>query len=459
MPVSGQWKSHARSSSSAQHGKFENVSKELVSRLIIFENIIHNNNHQSHETDLSKSVTVADRKVPGSTGARASCNSHSNVNHSESRQNSLGAEKAIVKPPEVTNFNDSDSKIIDEVSTKVTEVESSKEISLRQKSKKKSKRYKPEFAFAKSVLHYVPLSGTAKGIKSSKISQKSRDSTSNLESARNKSFSREELRYVSISLPTNFVHLASATHDKLLPNGDSPTSSLNVITHDEKRAKLKYLGGDYQEIVIAPATSKVTDKIVKNSNDYRTTYVEIKQKSPLNFTITKRSQGSEESATSSSSSSSSSSLSLSLITTSCDSDNLENRAKVLSLENGQGVPEVVKTSENEGNREETIEEDTGIDAPVYEAMSEFSINSTFAPAIRANSNYLWREGRGNRNIEKDCGTSDEIAIEFTDNSIDDNSHDVYDDVGLSHVDTEVNFNFSYVDMQNCNDGILRMLYT
>lgn len=51
------------------------------------------------------------------------------------------------------------------------------------------------------------------------------DNKSNLISSKLKTLSREELRNIKISKPTNFVHLASATNPKLIVNGNSSNLS------------------------------------------------------------------------------------------------------------------------------------------------------------------------------------------------------------------------------------------
>ena len=116
------------------------------------------------------------------------------------------------------------------------------------KAKKKCKR---EFGFAKNVLHYVPISSHVKRYKKLRKSSLS-SSLGSLknhqlsgkfdldDSCRSRSLSREELKYVTISSPTNFVHVASATKNQLLASSDAKTSSEQpIITHEEKFVDLR----------------------------------------------------------------------------------------------------------------------------------------------------------------------------------------------------------------------------
>lgn len=109
--------------------------------------------------------------------------------------------------------------------------------------------------FAKNVLHFVPgyLAKGPKGTKKKKPSHLS-SSLSSLKPAsnvgtsldsryRSRSLSREELKYLKISSPTNFVHVASATNPSLVSNENTIGFSLEqvVITHEEKCATLPLL--------------------------------------------------------------------------------------------------------------------------------------------------------------------------------------------------------------------------
>ena len=125
---------------------------------------------------------------------------------------------------------------------------------------KPKKKYKREFAFAKNVLHYVPISNHVKRYKKLRKSSLS-SSMGSLKnnhlageydfdaSCRSRSLSREELKYVSISSPTNFVHVASATNPKLLANSDAISGSEHmIITHEQKFADLRVFKKDFKKI-------------------------------------------------------------------------------------------------------------------------------------------------------------------------------------------------------------------
>lgn len=116
---------------------------------------------------------------------------------------------------------------------------------------KTKKKYKREFAFAKNVLHYVPISSHVKRYKKLRKSSLS-SSMGSLknhhlggifdfdDSCRSRSLSREELKYVKISSPTNFVHVASATNPKLLASSDAISGSeQTIITHEQKFVDLR----------------------------------------------------------------------------------------------------------------------------------------------------------------------------------------------------------------------------
>lgn len=113
---------------------------------------------------------------------------------------------------------------------------------------KTKKKYK---YFSKNVLHYVPISSHVKrykklrkdrlslslgSLKNNQIDEKyDLDDTSKC-----RSLSRTELKYVTISSPTNFVHVASATNPKLLVNSNIISrSKQNIITHQQKFVDLR----------------------------------------------------------------------------------------------------------------------------------------------------------------------------------------------------------------------------
>ncbi|XP_031835348.1 ephexin isoform X2 [Nomia melanderi] len=116
--------------------------------------------------------------------------------------------------------------------------------------------------FAKNVLQLVP-DYLAKGSKRARRKKKAAGLSSSLGSLkttlveptmdedlaldlrhRSRSLSREELRYLKISSPTNFVHVASATSPSLVSNENRVefgSEQLPVITHEEKCATVPLL--------------------------------------------------------------------------------------------------------------------------------------------------------------------------------------------------------------------------
>ncbi|XP_031369101.1 uncharacterized protein LOC102671140 isoform X2 [Apis dorsata] len=112
--------------------------------------------------------------------------------------------------------------------------------------------------FAKNVLHLVPEYIVKRPKKrqkgKSKLDRGSFTSLRNLSvdskiginsncKYRSRSLSREELKYLQISSPTNFVHVASATNPNLVSNENTIRYSLEqvVITHEQKCATLPLL--------------------------------------------------------------------------------------------------------------------------------------------------------------------------------------------------------------------------
>lgn len=156
--------------------------------------------------------------------------------------------------------------------------------------------------FAKNVLHFVPeyLVKGQKGKRKQKekgIPSRSLNSLKTSSSVdtkiginsngryRSRSLSREELKYLKISSPTNFVHIASATNPNLVSNENTIRFSLGqvVITHEQKCATLPLLvatnyensmaekrnGRSSSSIVAAAAESTfdATSSVVDKSNE------------------------------------------------------------------------------------------------------------------------------------------------------------------------------------------------
>ncbi|XP_015594715.1 uncharacterized protein LOC107267462 isoform X1 [Cephus cinctus] len=141
-----------------------------------------------------------------------------------------------------------------------------------------------DLGFAKNVFNYVPMTSRTKSLK--KLKKK----TVSTDTLKTKSHS---LKSLTISEPSNFVHIASATNSKLLNAGKTFASSqvTEVITHKEKCATLPLLvsTNPYSSIDFINLSSD--DKSANNTKDIRlsedsdkTNYVEIRSKEPLKRT-------------------------------------------------------------------------------------------------------------------------------------------------------------------------------
>lgn len=134
---------------------------------------------------------------------------------------------------------------------------------------KNEKKERKEFTFAKNVLHYVPMTSRRYYRKSRKLASKSLSLKSlsgggggcknscrlDERTLKSRSLSRDELKYVTISQPSNFVHVASATRKNLML--DESTVEREVaensvqrlhIRHEGKYADLRGTGAVYAEI-------------------------------------------------------------------------------------------------------------------------------------------------------------------------------------------------------------------
>ncbi|CAL7941653.1 unnamed protein product [Xylocopa violacea] len=118
--------------------------------------------------------------------------------------------------------------------------------------------------FTKNVLHFVPeylvkgpkrrqkkkgsLTGSLSSLKT--LSTDSKLGINSNSRYRSRSLSREEIKYLKISSPTNFVHVASATNPNLVSNENTVRFNLEqvVITHEQKCATLPLLvGSNYED--------------------------------------------------------------------------------------------------------------------------------------------------------------------------------------------------------------------
>ncbi|XP_046831932.1 uncharacterized protein LOC124430003 isoform X1 [Vespa crabro] len=174
--------------------------------------------------------------------------------------------------------------------------------SLRNNKKKKKKKKKKKRQFARYVLHYVPGYPGKRHKQPTKKKKKhyrfvtsfdsrarslgEEDETSieeNQEFSRPKSLSRFELKYVMISAPSNFVHIASATNTRLMSNEKIASSKLeqSIITHEEKSANLPLLlrGKEVDKSINRLIGEETPMKNLRHVNEGRTPYVEIKRTS------------------------------------------------------------------------------------------------------------------------------------------------------------------------------------
>ncbi|XP_050470396.1 uncharacterized protein LOC126863838 isoform X1 [Bombus huntii] len=145
--------------------------------------------------------------------------------------------------------------------------------------------------FAKNVLHFVPeylVKGQkgkrkqkekgipSRSLNSLKISS-SVDTKIGINSNgryRSKSLSREELKYLKISSPTNFVHIASATNPNLVSNENTIRFSLGqvVITHEQKCATLPLLvATNYENSMAEKRSGQSSSSIVAESTSFDAT--------------------------------------------------------------------------------------------------------------------------------------------------------------------------------------------
>ncbi|XP_018341072.1 PREDICTED: uncharacterized protein LOC108747791 [Trachymyrmex septentrionalis] len=163
--------------------------------------------------------------------------------------------------------------------------------------KKKKKR-----RFTRNVLHYVPRHLVKQPKKKKKLKKKhalnsSLNSLRSLQTApfsnisdsyaKTKSLSRDELRSVIISSPTNFVHVASATNPSLVQNSLGLDLEQIVITHQQICATLPLLvrkneqckNGNIEQLKVAARLSPAGDIISKQTGQSQSAVDSIADKS------------------------------------------------------------------------------------------------------------------------------------------------------------------------------------
>lgn len=146
-------------------------------------------------------------------------------------------------PPPVENNNNSDTDQIYEYN----------ESDQREHKKKSSKK-----RYAKNFLHYVPKRyyRKSRNLATKSLSLKSLTDKYDQRTLRSRSLSREELKYVTISLPSNFTHVASATSKLLIQDNDK----VLVTEHEQKYADLRGGTVEYAEIGL-PGRKKEYEEI------------------------------------------------------------------------------------------------------------------------------------------------------------------------------------------------------
>ncbi|KOC62560.1 hypothetical protein WH47_04221 [Habropoda laboriosa] len=173
----------------------------------------------------------------------------------ENEEKSLCSTDALVK-----SKSSSDTRLADCDEGYLIETFSEEELPERLFSNENLKCGKKKKHFAKNVLHFVVPEYLVKGPKRrqkkksnlsvSLSSLKASSIDSNLGARvncnsryRSRSLSREEFKFLKISSPTNFVHVASATNPSLILNKRTVGLNLEqvVITHEEKCATLPLL--------------------------------------------------------------------------------------------------------------------------------------------------------------------------------------------------------------------------
>lgn len=135
-----------------------------------------------------------------------------------------------------------------------------------------SLRYKKKRRFTKNVLHYMPKHLVKQPKKKKKLKKKNTlsSSLSSLRSlqtipfsssahdsyTKTRSLSKDELKSVIISSPTNFVHVASATNPNLVQNTIGSCLEQVMITHQQICATLPLLVGKNERCKVGNKSAK-----------------------------------------------------------------------------------------------------------------------------------------------------------------------------------------------------------
>ncbi|KAG7198777.1 hypothetical protein KM043_001761 [Ampulex compressa] len=270
--------------------------------------------------------------------------------------------------------------------------------------------------FARNVLYFVP-SRLGKGPnavkKKKKVKKKKQhkfssslsslkslpaDSKAMSHSFKPKSLSKEELKYLTISLPTNFVHVASATNPNLISNENAEGSNLErvVITHEEKCATLPLLvKKDCDWNVRNKSFHRAKDATRIHTDDATTTFHE------------------------------------------------ERTVELIDKENGKAIREEVETESTRSGKmlEESQEmkrhgekEGSPQGETCYETMCEFESTSARS-SPRANSSFLWG-GQAKKMVKSKNEKSPQLAPKQNDDETD---AEQYDDVGVAELSQDVDY--------------------
>ncbi|XP_071873265.1 ephexin isoform X2 [Bombus fervidus] len=286
--------------------------------------------------------------------------------------------------------------------------------------------------FAKNVLHFVPeylVKGQKgkrkqkeKGIPSRSLNSLktplSVDTKIGINSNgryRSRSLSREELKYLKISSPTNFVHIASATNPNLVSNENTIRFSLGqvVITHEQKCATLPLLvATNYENSMAEKRNGQSSSSIVAGAAESTSFDATSPVVDKSNEKVKRRNDGFNVEA-----------LKRQLLS------ELQTRsAKLLELS------QQVKTDEYRANIREGSNTTYEL---AYEPCTELPANSSFLWSNRT-KNFLQENTRTipNENTENIEDTVGEVYDDVGPLNLD-NQEDDYDDVGTPdalHVD-------------------------
>lgn len=231
-----------------------NISKESYS-----SNIEHNSNHSLNSRNEKNESLSNDYEKIESVFSTDICQNESDETF-ENKEDIVYAKNLFVKSKSTNDLasKNCSSNARSSIGKSLVESFFDGKLEKRSLSNDFSNYGRKKKHFAKNVLHLVPeyivkrpkrrQKGKSKLDRGSFTSLRnlSIDSKNGINSNckyRSRSLSREELKYLEISSPTNFVHVASATNPSLVSNENTIRYSLEqvVITHEQKCATLPLL--------------------------------------------------------------------------------------------------------------------------------------------------------------------------------------------------------------------------